>query len=115
MEDTKIDVLGNAYEYLIGQFAATAGKKAGEFYTPSGPAELLCRLACLGLTDVKDAADPTCGSGSLLLRLKNYANVRNYYGQEADLDYIQSRPNEHDPAWHSVPQLQYLQRRHLGA
>ena len=82
VEDTKIDVLGNAYEYLIGQFAATAGKKAGEFYTPSGPAELLCRLACLGLTDVKDAADPTCGSGSLLLRLKNYANVRNYYGQE---------------------------------
>lgn len=41
-------------------------KKAGEFYTPSGPAELLCRLACYGLTDVKDAADPTCGSGSLL-------------------------------------------------
>ena len=82
MEDTKIDVLGNAYEYLIGQFAATAGKKAGEFYTPAGPAELLCRLACLGLTNVKDAADPTCGSGSLLLRLKKYANIRNYYGQE---------------------------------
>ena len=37
VEDTKIDVLGNAYEYLIGQFAATAGKKAGEFYTPAGP------------------------------------------------------------------------------
>ena len=82
VEDTKIDILGNAYEYLIGQFAATAGKKAGEFYTPSGPAELLCRLACLGLTNVKDAADPACGSGSLLLRLKKYANVRNYYGQE---------------------------------
>lgn len=82
IDDTKIDVLGNAYEYLIGQFAATAGKKAGEFYTPSGPAELLCRLSCYGLTDVKDAADPTCGSGSLLLRLKKYANVRNYYGQE---------------------------------
>lgn len=82
VEDTKIDVLGNAYEYLIGQFAATAGKKAGEFYTPAGPAELLCRLACLGLTDVRAAADPTCGSGSLLLRLKKYANVRLYYGQE---------------------------------
>lgn len=79
VEDTKIDILGNAYEYLIGQFAATAGKKAGEFYTPSGPAELLCRL---GLTDVKAAADPTCGSGSLLLRLKKYANVRLYFGQE---------------------------------
>ncbi len=82
VEDTKIDVLGNAYEYLIGQFAATAGKKAGEFYTPAGPAELLCRLACLGLTNIKSAADPTCGSGSLLLRLKKYANVHLYYGQE---------------------------------
>ena len=42
----------------------------------------MCRLACYGLTDVKAAADPTCGSGSLLLRLKKYVNVRNYYGQE---------------------------------
>ncbi len=82
IEDTKIDILGNAYEYLIGQFAANAGKKAGEYYTPSGPAELLCRLSCHGLTDVKAVADPTCGSGSLLLRLKNYVNVYNYYGQE---------------------------------
>lgn len=82
IEDTRIDVLGNAYEYLIGQFAATAGKKAGEFYTPAAPAELLCRLSCHGLTDVKAVADPTCGSGSLLLRLKKYVNVRNYYGQE---------------------------------
>ncbi|MCF0141395.1 MAG: type I restriction-modification system subunit M N-terminal domain-containing protein, partial [Mogibacterium sp.] len=63
VDDTKIDILGNAYEYLIGQFAATAGKKAGEFYTPAAPAELLAMLACEGLTDVADAADPTCGSG----------------------------------------------------
>ena len=81
-EGTTIDILGNAYEYLIGKFAATAGKKAGEFYTPAGPAELLCRLACDGLTDVKAAADPTCGSGSLLLRLQEFANVRLFYGQE---------------------------------
>lgn len=82
MEDTEIDILGNAYEYLIGQFAATAGKKAGEFYTPAGPAKLLCELATDGLTDVKSACDPTCGSGSLLLRLGNYANVRIYDGCE---------------------------------
>lgn len=82
VEDTKIDILGNAYEYLIGQFAATAGKKAGEFYTPAAPAELLCRLSCYGLTDVKAAADPTCGSGSLLLRLQKYAKVYKFYGQE---------------------------------
>lgn len=79
---TKIDVLGNAYEYLIGQFAANAGKKAGEFYTPAGPSELLALLACDGLTDISDAADPTCGSGSLLLRLSKHANVRRYWGQE---------------------------------
>lgn len=82
MEDTEIDILGNAYEYLIGMFAATAGKKAGEFYTPSGPAKLLCELATDGLSDIKSACDPTCGSGSLLLRLGKYANVRIYDGIE---------------------------------
>lgn len=81
-DNTKIDILGNAYEYLIGQFAANAGKKAGEFYTPSAPAELLAMLACDGLTDIQDACDPTCGSGSLLLRLQNHANVRRFWGQE---------------------------------
>ena len=82
VQETQIDVLGDAYEYLIGQFAANAGKKAGEFYTPAGPAELLCRLATVGVKDVLSAADPTCGSGSLLLRLNKYANVRTFYGQE---------------------------------
>ncbi len=82
VDETKIDILGNAYEYLIGQFAANAGKKAGEFYTPSGPAELLAMLATDGLTDVQDACDPCAGSGSLLLRVGNHANVRRYWGQE---------------------------------
>ena len=82
VDETKIDILGNAYEYLIGQFAATAGKKAGEFYTPSGPAELLALLACDGLTDIQDAADCCAGSGSLLLRLQQHANVRRFWGQE---------------------------------
>ena len=45
------DVLGNAYEYLIGQFASETGKKAGEFYTPSGPANLLTRIAISGQED----------------------------------------------------------------
>ena len=47
----KGDVLGNAYEYLIGQFASETGKKAGEFYTPHGPAQLLCRIAMDGLEE----------------------------------------------------------------
>ena len=82
LQDAKMDVLGNTYEYLIGKFAESAGKKAGEFYTPPGPAKLLCMLASVGLTDVKSAADPTCGSGSLLLHLRDYVNVRLLYGQE---------------------------------
>jgi len=45
------DVLGNAYEYLIGQFASETGKKAGEFYTPHGPAQILCRIAMNGQED----------------------------------------------------------------
>jgi type I restriction enzyme M protein len=81
-ESAEIDILGDAYEYLIGQFAANAGKKAGEFFTPTGPSELLCQLAINELDDVLSAADPTCGSGSLLLRLGKHANVRTYYGQE---------------------------------
>ena len=47
------DVLGNAYEYLIGQFASETGKKAGEFYTPHGPAQILCRIAMMGQEDKK--------------------------------------------------------------
>jgi len=82
VDDTEMDILGNAYEYLIGMFAANAGKKAGEFYTPAGPAKLLCRLATQGLTQAKTVCDPTCGSGSLLLRLSNYVKVGSYYGQE---------------------------------
>ena len=50
---TEGDVLGNAYEYLIGQFASETGKKAGEFYTPHGPAQILCRIAVLGQENKK--------------------------------------------------------------
>lgn len=50
---TKGDVLGNAYEYLIGQFASETGKKAGEFYTPHGPAQILCRIAMSGQENKK--------------------------------------------------------------
>ena len=50
----KGDVLGNAYEYLIGQFASETGKKAGEFYTPHGPAQLLCQIAMDGLEEKRD-------------------------------------------------------------
>lgn len=81
------DVLGNAYEYLIGQFASETGKKAGEFYTPHGPAQILCRIAMLGQEEKKglQVYDPCMGSASLLLSCKNYSKEPEYityYGQE---------------------------------
>ncbi|MGW7953826.1 type I restriction-modification system subunit M [Staphylococcus saprophyticus] len=80
--DLEIDMLGDAYEYLIGQFAASAGKKAGEFYTPQQVSSILAKIVTTGKTDIKSVYDPTCGSGSLLLRVGREANVRHYYGQE---------------------------------
>lgn len=81
-EDAEIDVLGDAYEYLISQFAANAGKKAGEFYTPQQVSKILAKLVTIGKKDLKNVYDPTCGSGSLLLRVSKEANVRKFYGQE---------------------------------
>lgn len=83
LEDTELDVLGDAYEYLIGQFASGAGKKAGEFYTPQEVSMVLAKIVTTGKNKLKSVYDPTCGSGSLLLRVaKEVKEVSNYYGQE---------------------------------
>ena len=77
------DVLGDAYEYLIGQFASGAGKKAGEFYTPQEVSKVLAKIVTTGKTKLKSVYDPTCGSGSLLLRVsKEVEEVTNFFGQE---------------------------------
>lgn len=81
-DDSEIDVLGDAYEYLISQFAANAGKKAGEFYTPQQVSKILAKLVTVGRKDLRNVYDPTCGSGSLLLRVAKESNVRKFYGQE---------------------------------
>lgn len=81
-EDTEIDVLGDAYEYLIGQFAANAGKKAGEYYTPQQVSKILAKIVANGKTKIKSVYDPTCGSGSLLLRVARECKVSKFYGQE---------------------------------
>ncbi len=83
LENTELDVLGDAYEYLIGQFASGAGKKAGEFYTPQEVSIVLAKLVTTGKSKLKSVYDPTCGSGSLLLRVaKEVEEVNNFYGQE---------------------------------
>lgn len=82
LEDSKSDLLGDAYEYLIGEFAAGAGKKGGEFYTPAQVSRLLAKIVTHGKKRIKSVYDPTCGSGSLLLRIGDYTDVKAYYGQE---------------------------------
>jgi len=82
----KGDVLGDAYEYLIGQFAMESGKKAGEFYTPRQVSEVMAQIVAKS-TDIKSIYDPTVGSGSLLLTVNKHLNKDaqknlNYYGQE---------------------------------
>jgi type I restriction enzyme M protein len=85
LEDTEADVLGDAYEYLIGQFASGAGKKAGEFYTPQQVSMILAKIVSTGKTKLKSVYDPTCGSGSLLLRVaKEVDEVAGFYGQESN-------------------------------
>ena len=74
-------------EDLIGQFASETGKKAGEFYTPHGPAQILCRIAMTGQENKKglQVYDPCMGSGSLMLSCRNYSTEPDfikYYGQE---------------------------------
>lgn len=81
------DVIGDAYEFLIGQFASEAGKKAGEFYTPHEVSDMMARIAAIGQEEKKlfSVFDPTMGSGSLMLNIRNYIKHPDsvkYHGQE---------------------------------
>ena len=83
LDDIEADVLGDAYEYLISKFAAGAGKSAGEFYTPQQVSKILAKIVTTGKTKLKSVYDPTCGSGSLLLRVaREVKDVSEFYGQE---------------------------------
>ncbi|MBT3316041.1 MAG: type I restriction-modification system subunit M [Anaerolineae bacterium] len=79
-----LDIIGNAYEYLIGKFAAGAGKKAGEFYTPPEVSRLLAML--LDPQTGERIYDPACGSGSLLIKCAEEVDSENYslFGQESN-------------------------------
>ena len=83
LDDSKIDILGDTYEYLIATFASDAGKKAGEFYTPQEVSMILAKITTSKNKKLKSAYDPTCGSGSLLLQVSKMADsVGTLYGQE---------------------------------
>lgn len=92
---TDQDTLGDAYEYLIGQFAAGGGKKAGEFYTPQQISTILSEIVTLDSQDPSagkkkhlDVLDFACGSGSLLLNIRNQMSdhdIGKIYGQESNI------------------------------
>jgi len=86
VDNAKSDVLGDAYEYMIGQFASGAGKGAGEFYTPQQVSTILAKIVSQDKKRLKSVYDPSCGSGSLLLRVsKEVDDVDTFYGQELNI------------------------------
>ena len=72
----EIDILGDAYEYMISQFAAGAGKKAGEFYTPQEVSRILAEIVTIGHARLRNVYDPTCGSGDTVSGLTHGVHLR---------------------------------------
>ena len=87
-EDNQIDLFGDAYEFLISNYAANAGKSGGEFFTPQNVSKLIAQLAMHKQIKVNKIYDPACGSGSLLLQAKkhfdNHIIEEGFYGQEVN-------------------------------
>lgn len=87
-EDHQIDLFGDAYEFLISNYAANAGKSGGEFFTPQHVSKLIAQLAMHRQTAVNKVYDPACGSGSLLLQAKKHFDhhiiEEGFYGQEVN-------------------------------
>lgn len=85
-EDNQIDLFGDAYEFLISNYAANAGKSGGEFFTPQHVSKLIAQLAMHGQTSVNKIYDPAAGSGSLLLQAKKHFDAHiiedGFFGQE---------------------------------
>ena len=100
------DVLGDAYEYLIGQFAMESGKKAGEFYTPHQVSRIMAAIVADELRPKEQSAvyDPTCGSGSLLLTVSDAVN---HYEHK---DNIQFFGQENNSTTYNIARMNLLMR-----
>lgn len=87
-DEHKIDVFGDAYEFLMTMYASNAGKSGGEFFTPQEVSRLLAMIATRGKKKIKSAYDPACGSGSLLMQVAKCIGKENvtdgFYGQETE-------------------------------
>lgn len=103
-EDHDIDVFGDAYEFLMGMYAANAGKSGGEYFTPQEASRLLALITTYGKDRIRRAYDPACGSASLLLqvgKVLGFDKVGGFYGQEINrTTFNLSRINMH---LHGVP------------
>jgi len=88
-KNNDIDAFGDAYEYLISNYASNAGKSGGEFFTPQTVSKLLAKLVMDGKTKINKVYDPTCGSGSLLLQMKKQFDKHiideGFFGQEINM------------------------------
>jgi len=88
-QNNDIDAFGDAYEYLISNYASNAGKSGGEFFTPQSVSKLLARLVMDGKIKINKVYDPTCGSGSLLLQMKKQFDEHiiedGFFGQEINM------------------------------
>lgn len=88
-KNNDIDAFGDAYEYLISNYASNAGKSGGEFFTPQTVSKLLAKLVMEGKTNINKVYDPTCGSGSLLLQMKKQFDEHiieeGFFGQEINM------------------------------
>jgi len=87
-DESHIDLFGDAYEFLISNYAANAGKSGGEFFTPQHVSRLIARLAMHKQASVNKIYDPACGSGSLLLQAKRHFDAHiieeGFFGQEVN-------------------------------
>lgn len=97
-KENDIDAFGDAYEYLISNYASNAGKSGGEFFTPQTVSKLLARIVMEGKEKINKVYDPTCGSGSLLLQMKKQFEEHiiedGFYGQEINMtNYNLARMN----------------------
>ena len=104
------DIIGDYYEALMGYFASNAGKKGGEFYTPSEVSKLMAKLVTNDVTSARAISDPTCGSGSLLIKVAKEleakgGNVGTLYGQEQD--HLTSRLAKMNMCIHNISNLDF--------
>ena len=115
-DDSQIDLFGDAYEFLISNYAANAGKSGGEFFTPQHVSKLIAQLAMHKQTSVNKIYDPACGSGSLLLQAKKHfdaAHHRRRFLRAGDQPHhLQPGADEHVPAQHQLRQVQHPAGRH---